>query len=446
MTAPAASRPEPSDRHTPHRPSARSALLGGAPVRSRPLPSVFDATGRLFGPEEREAVDEVLRSGTLTRWGGTAVTALERAWADRLGVRHAVAVSSGTAALQVALAALDLAPGREVVTTPVTDMGTVIAIVRAQLVPVFADVDPLTGMLTPETVRAAITEHTGAVLPVHLFGRLAPTAGIRAVTAEFGVPVVEDASQAHFSRDRDGFAGTGGAFGCFSLQQSKVISCGEGGILVTDDDELFERAALFQNKGWARERTGDRAYPVLGVNYRMPELSAAVALAQLRKADEIIARRRNSHAALVVALAGEPDVRVATERDGELASWWALCVQWPALLAEPGLGAGIAASLAADGTPFAPGYIGVSPLYLSDALRAVRPGEPPWSFHPRPPRHRPGDCPGAERFLRHSFTLNWNEGLTPDDARDVARAVARALPAARAQRDRGARGPEATPC
>lgn len=410
------------------------ALLGGEPVRTAPLPVAYNGSGKLFGHQEEEAVQAVLRRGTLTRWGGTAVDALERAWAERLGVPYALAVSSGTAALHVALAALDLAPGSEVITTPITDMGTIIAIVQANLVPVFADVAPETGMVTCETVEAAMTARTGAILPVHLFGRCADTAELRALADARGVYLVEDASQAHFSYDREGFAGTHGHVSCFSLQQSKVVSCGEGGIVVAEG-RFHERAELLQNKGWLRGRQGDRAYPVVGLNYRMPELSAAVALCQLGRATEIIARRRRSYAVVVEALKNEPGTVIATERPGERASWWALCVRWPELADEPELAAAVEKSLQADGVPFAPGYIGTSPLYLSAALqRRGAEGRHglPWTLHPEPPVYRPGDCPHAERFLRESFVLNWNEGITPDDAADIARALLRALPAARA--------------
>ncbi|MFJ9710149.1 DegT/DnrJ/EryC1/StrS family aminotransferase [Streptomyces sp. NPDC101234] len=410
------------------------ALLGGEPVRTTPLPVAYDGSGRIFGPEEEDAVRDVLRRGTLTRWGGTAVDDLERAWAERLGVPHALAVSSGTAALHVALAALDLAPGSEVVTTPVTDMGTVIAILQANLVPVFADVSPETGMLTCETVAAAMTARTGAILPVHLFGRCADTAALRQLADEHGVFLVEDASQAHFSFDREGYAGTHGHLSCFSLQQSKVVSCGEGGIVVAEG-RFHERAELIQNKGWLRGRQGNRAYPVVGLNYRMPELSAAVALCQLRRATEIIARRRRSYAVVVEALRDEPGPVITAERPGERASWWALCVRWPELADEPELAAAVEKSLRADGVPFSPGYIGTSPLYLSAALqRRGTEGRHglPWTLHPEPPVYRRGDCPHAERFLKESFVMNWNEGITPDDAADIARALARALPAARA--------------
>lgn len=401
-----------------------AVLCGDTPIRQTPPPAPYSGSGRWFGPEEEKAVIDVLRRGALTRWGGAAVDALEEDWAARLGVRHAVAVSSGTAAIQVALAALDLPPGAEVITSPVTDMGTVIGILGAGAVPVFADVDPETGMITAETVERVRTLSTKVILPVHLFGRCAPMASLRALADAHGLFLVEDASQAHFSQGAYGLAGVGGHLGCFSLQQSKVVSCGEGGIVVTDDSALHERAFLYQNKGWRRGATGDRAYPFIGANLRMPELSAAVALAQLSKAEAIISRRRETVAVVAEALADLGDVRVLTDRPGERSSWWALAVQWQALATDRDLTLARAVErvLHAEGVPFSLGYIGVRPLSDTAALR---------TWYDRSPHRRPGPLPGAEEFLRSTFSLIWSEAITPADARDVAAAVRRALPAAR---------------
>lgn len=398
------------------------------------LPVAYDHTGRLFGADELDELAEVVASGALTRWGGSKVDAFEREWASRLGVSHAVAVSSGSAALHVALAALDLEPGAEVITSPITDMGTIIGIVSAGLVPAFADVDPGTGHITPETVTACLGPRTAAVLPVHLFGRCADIGGLSTIARQHGLALVEDASQAHFATRAGTAAGTTGVFGCFSLQQSKVVSCGEGGVVVTSDPALAERAWLFQNKGWRRGESGNRAYPLMGMNYRMGELAAAVARAQLRRVDTILTRRRASHSVVADRLAELATVRVLGEQPDEQASWWSLAIQcdW---LPDVETGRRLEARLQAERLPFALGFIGTDPIYRADAvLNKATSGRTrvPWSLQGEDERtYAQLRCPGAEWFLRHTLTLNWNEGITVDDAERVAAGIERAVSAVR---------------
>ncbi|MFY1638111.1 DegT/DnrJ/EryC1/StrS family aminotransferase [Solwaraspora sp. WMMB335] len=407
---------------------------GGEPTDGWRLPVAYDRSGRIFGEAELTELAEVLAAGALTRWGGEKADAFEREWAARLGVPYAVAVSSGSAALHVALAVLDLPPGTEVITSPVTDMGTVIGIVCAGLVPVFADVDPATGLVTPETVAACLGPRTRAVLPVHLHGRCADAAGLARLADRHGLALVEDASQAHFARRAGVAAGTTGVFGCFSLQQSKVVSCGEGGVLVTADRQLAEQARIFQNKGWLRGESGAQAYPLLGVNYRMGELAAAVARAQLHRVETILQRRRASYAVVAGCLRDDPDVRVLGERPDEYASWWCLAIQcdW---LPDLATARRLMSALHAEGLPFALGGIGPDPIYRVEAIRGKRtPGGArlPWSLpgaadHDYDALHHPG----AQWFLTHTLTLNWNEGITVSDAERVADGIRRAVAAVR---------------
>src|SRR5207244_7570636 len=267
---------------------------------------------------------------------------------------------------------------------------------------VFADVAAGNGMLTAESIEARLSPRTGAVLPVHLFGPQAPLEEILALAQAHGLPVVEDASQAHFSRLDGRYAGTWGDLACFSLQQSKVVSCGEGGIVVAGDAALAERARVFQNKGWIRGAPGDRAYPFVGFNYRMPELSAAVALAQLAKADTIVERRRQSMEAFREILFGVDELYVQETRPGEEVSWWSACVVFRDLR-DVEHARRVELALRDVGFPFTLGYIGVSPLYMTDALQRRQ------SVDGTPRRYRAGDCPQAEWFLAHSLSTNWNE-------------------------------------
>jgi dTDP-4-amino-4,6-dideoxygalactose transaminase len=230
--------------------SIRLARDGGRPVRTDPLPSVLEASGRRFGDAEVKAVETVLRSGMLSATWGTEVPALEREFATLTGARHAVACSSGTAALHLAVAAVDPEPGDEIVTSPISDMGTVFPILMQNAVPVFADVDPVTGNLDPASVAAAITPRTRAVLAVHLFGKPAPVRELRELCDRHGIVLIEDCAQAYLAPVGDALAGRIGHLGCFSLQQTKHISAGDGGLVVTDDAALARRMRLFADKGW----------------------------------------------------------------------------------------------------------------------------------------------------------------------------------------------------
>ena len=345
------------------------------------------------------------------------------------GAKHAVAVSSGTAALHTALAALRIPRGPKSSPSPVTDIGTVIAIMQNNLVPVFADVDPETGMITPKSVLERITPRTAAVMPVHLFGRCTHGPALAAALAErHGIAMIEDASQAHFSTLDGRPAGTFGVVGCFSLQQTKVVSCGEGGILVTNDDGIATAAQLFQNKGWLRGQDSGRDYPVLGVNYRLSELSAAVALAQLGRAADNIERRRVTRDAAARGLQGIPGVQVAQPGPHERVSWWALACQFDDVRSKDEA-AFVEAALAAEGCPFLRGYIGGAPIYMHPAVRGRAIGSPPalpWSLRGDTEwRYEEEDCPGAMKFLTRSFVRLWCERMTGPDVAALVAATAK---------------------
>ena len=351
----------------------RLAIEGGEPVCRRKLPVPFNASGRHYGEAELHRLRAVLERGTLTRWGGATVDELEREWAALVGARNAIAVSSGTASLHTALACLQSRPGNEVVTSPITDIGTILAILHNHLVPVFADTDPRTGMITEETVGACLTPETVAIMPVHLFGRCTGVDALAQLACERRIALVEDSSQAQFSKLDGKCAGTFGDLGCFSLQQTKVVSCGEGGVVVTDDDDMAERARLFQNKGWARSDKSERSYPVLGLNYRLGELAAAVALGQLEAVEQNIAMRAASHRRAVDLMTGVRGVSVSLPGKNEEASWWALAVRFDrAETAE--ISEFVERALAQEGVRISTGLYRRAPDLLQS--RGRRPGAP----------------------------------------------------------------------
>jgi dTDP-4-amino-4,6-dideoxygalactose transaminase/predicted dehydrogenase len=294
----------------------RLAMDGGR----RALGAWFTGGPRI-GTAEATNLARVLVSRKMNCMEGTMVPALEQAAADLYGSPHAVASTSGTAAIHVALGALNLNPGDEVITTPVTDMGTIIPILAANCIPVFADVDPETGNLTAETIARRITPRTRAVILVHLLGYPADLDPICELLRGRGIPLIEDCAQAHYAEYRGKKVGTFGEFGCFSLQQSKQITCGDGGLTLVNREDLAIRAAMFVDKGWDRP-LGDRTYRFLGMNYRMTELQGAVALAQLRRLPGLVRARQDAADGLTRQLREIRGIQVPPQRDGVCPSWW----------------------------------------------------------------------------------------------------------------------------
>lgn len=251
-----------------------------------------------LGDEEEALVLEVLRSGMLAQ--GPMVEALETEFARRHGVRHAVAVNNGTTALVVALEALGIGPGDEVITTPFTFIATLNAIVQAGATARFADIGPDLN-IDPAAIKPLIGERTRALLPVHLYGYMADMSTIAPLAGDHGLAIVEDAAQAVGGAHHGQAAGSFGT-GCFSLYATKNICTGEGGVVTTDDDEVADRLRLLRNQGM-RERY---QYELAGHNYRLTDLAAAVGLPQLRRLDQISAVRAANAAVLSDGLAGIP--------------------------------------------------------------------------------------------------------------------------------------------
>jgi perosamine synthetase len=286
--------------------TATLAIHGGKPVRSTPLPPWPS-----YGEEEIQAAIAVLRSGKLARQSGSKVSQFEQAFAERFQVKHAIAVNSGTAAIHVALGALGIGPGDDVINTPHCFIGTATPVVHAGAVPVFADIDPRTFNMDPATIESRITPYTKAIIPVHLNGLPADMEAILEIARRRQLSVIEDAAQAHGAVYQGRLAGAMGDIGCFSFWEDKLITtAGEGGMVVTDDDELARRARKFHHHGEER-RDGDyyqveRLYlhDSLGYNYRMTEIQGAIGLVQLRRLDDYIALRRE-RAHQLTALLGQ---------------------------------------------------------------------------------------------------------------------------------------------
>lgn len=400
------------------------------PERRLTLPSDQDASGRTLGDEELAALATVIRSGTLTATRGAAVRELERCFATLLQVPHALACASGSAAVHTALAAINPEPGDEVITSPITDMGALTPILYQAAIPVFADVDAATGNVTAESVRARLSERTRAIIVTHLFGNPADLAGILAVAGSRGIPVIEDCAQAFLARTCGRLVGTGGVIGCFSLQQGKHITTGEGGLVVTADAALARRMRLFVNKGW-EYGAANPDHELLALNYRMTELQGAVALAQLAKLEASVRQRCAMADRLTRELADLAGVSAPVVHQGDHHTYWRYCLGIDDAVI-PGGARGVAAKLAAAGIASTPNYIR-KPAFECAVFRERRTfgaSQFPFSLaRPEALDYDPARFPGTYAALRRMLVLPWNERYTTAHVDHIAATIRRAAAA-----------------
>src|SRR2546426_2361164 len=246
----------------------------------------------ILGEDEFAAVKEVLASGMLAQ--GPKVKAFEDAFAADLGRKHGIAVANGTAALHIALLAHGITQGQEVLIPPLTFFATASTVLFCGARPVFVDIDRASYNMDPAKVVGAMTRKTAAIVPVHLYGQTAEMDPVLDAAAERGVPVIEDAAQAAGAEYHGKKAGKLGATACFSFYPTKNMTTGEGGMIVTDDDDVAAKSRLLRSHG---EASKDQ-HVALGYNYRMTEIAAAIGLVQLRKLDGWVKKRRENAARL----------------------------------------------------------------------------------------------------------------------------------------------------
>lgn len=392
------------------------------------LPSDQDATGRTFGPEELEHIAAVLKSGTLTCTKGNYTKNFEQLFARLLGSKHAHACSSGTAAVHCAIAAIDPEPGDEIITTSITDMGALAPIVYQGAIPVFCDVDPHTYNVTAKSIEARITPRTKAIIVTHLFGNPCEMNSIMALANKHNLPVIEDCAQSFLTSYGDRYVGTLGAIGCFSLQQGKHITTGEGGVCTTDDPELARRIYLFINKGWGYGDAKPDHY-FLAPNYRMSELQGACALGQLPKLEGVVEARVRTATALTSALTGVAGIETPRVTDGAVHTYWKYCLRVDDNLIEGGA-VGLGAALKDKGVTCAPRYI-QKPAFRCQVFRdQVTFGRSRWPFTLATPEavdYSEDRFPGTFNALQHVLVLPWNEKYTQEHVDYIAEAVKSAV-------------------
>ncbi len=361
----------------------------------------------VLGAREEELVLEVLRSGQLSL--GPRVPACEQAFAARLGVAHASAVSSGTAGLHLALRAVGVGDGDEVVTSPFSFIASANAVLFERARPVFADVDPRTLNLDPAAARAAVTDRTAALLPVHIFGHPADLPAFEA----FGLPIVEDACEALGAVHADGApVGGRGHPAAFGFYANKQLTTGEGGLVTTGDPAVKERVDSERNQGRAPDM-GWLDHDRLGFNYRLSDVACAIGLAQLERLDEMLAGRARVAARYREALAGLERERglelPCPDAGGDRRGWFVFVVQLPR-----------DARHGRDGTIRALRELGVQSKPYLPAIHL-------FSFYRERFGHRPGEFPVCEDVAARSVALPFFPEMTEGQVERVAEALRQVL-------------------
>lgn len=359
------------------------------------MAGTIPAAAPFFGDEERAAVDRVLRSGMVAQ--GPEVAAFEQEFAAIVGGRTCVAVNSGTSGLHLALIAMGVGPGDEVIVPSFSFAATANVVALVGATPVFADIEPDHFALDPAAVEAAITPRTAAIMPVHLYGHPADMARIGEIAARHGVAIIEDACQAHAAALHGTPVGAFGRTAVFSLYPTKNMTSGEGGMVVTDDADIARKLRLLRNQGMERRYENE----VVGFNMRMTDLHAAIGRVQLGRLAGWTAQRQANAAYLDAGIAGSGIV-VPPVADGATHVYHQYTVRVSEDVAAGGRDA-FAARLAERGV--------ASGVYY------------PVPIHRLPSFALTLDLPETERAAREALSLPVHPSLTENDLKTIVEAV-----------------------
>jgi perosamine synthetase len=389
-----------------------------APTGGRPAPPPGAAEGHAAGVEtiplarpvlgeaEQRAVVEVLRSGQLSL--GPRVGEFERRFAARVGAPHACAVSSGTAGLHLALRAVGVEEGDEVVTSPFSFVASANAALYERARPVFADIDPVTLNLDPDAAAAAVGERTRAVLPVHIFGYPADMPAFERLAERHGLGIVEDACEALGARHRDGVdVGGRGNPAAFGFYANKQLTTGEGGIVTVSDPALKERIDSERNQGRAPDM-GWLDHDRLGFNYRLSDIACALGIAQLERLEQMLSARARVAARYGEALEGIDGLELpCPDSEGDVRGWFVFVVQLPG-------------DVDRDETVRTLAAAGVQSKPYLPAIHLM-------SFYRERFGHREGEFPVCEEVAARSLALPFFPELSDGQIERVAGELRRAL-------------------
>lgn len=395
------------------------ALHGGAPVNPTPLPKY-----KSIGEEEKAAVMEIMDSGELSsfaaqpnddHYGGRYVMALEADYCSRFGVKHAVAVNSATSALHAAVAATGVGPGDEVIVPPYTMTASATAVLFTGAVPVFADIDDEIFCIDPKSVEQRITPRTRGIMAVNLYGHPAPLLELKALAEKHGLFLLEDNAQSPGATIAGRYAGTVGAAGIFSLNRHKTMQCGEGGVLITDDDMIATKARLVRNHGEVLVQAlgVEDIVNTVGLNYRMPNIEAAIARIQLSKLDKLTEPRVRLADRLRQGLSEIPGITPPVVRPDCTHVYYFFTMRYDSNVT--GLPRELfAKAVQAEGYPLTAGY--VKPIYLEPLYqKQICFGADGFPFNQIPHNERQsyerGICPVVERL--QDSDLMWTNIIYP---------------------------------
>lgn len=391
------------------KPSSKLAIHGGTPVLKRPLTPPY-----LIGKEEIAVATKVLKGGPLSDYigapgkyffGGRRARSLEAAFIKKFGVKHAVSFNSATTALHGAIVALGIGPGDEVIVPPYTMSATPMAVLMNGAVPIFADIDSETFCLDPKSVEKNITKRTKAIFVVNLFGQTADFGRLLSLAKKYKLKVIEDNAQAPGALWRGRPAGTIGDIGVFSFNVHKTIQAGEGGVLVTNNAHYALRAQMCRNHGENVAGVYPEAGLLVGSNYRMTELTAAIGNVQLLRLDFLTKRRRALVEYLTKCLKNIEGIMVPTVSKDNYHVYYV----FPLLIDEKRLGISrdkLVDAMTAEGYPMSKGYL--EPLYLLPIFQkkqAFNKTHFPFDYDGMKQDYSKGICPVAERLYEKKFTF-----------------------------------------
>ena len=391
--------------------NGKLALFGGDKAVTEPLQPYNS-----IGEEELHAVEEVLKTGVLSKYlgtwspdfyGGPKVQEFERHCREFFKVKHAVTVNSWTSGLTAAVGAVGIEPGDEVIVTPWTMCATATAILHWNAIPVFADIDPLTFCLDPASVEANITPYTKAIIAVDIFGQSADTDSLMSIAEKHGLKLITDTAQAPGSSYKGKMTGTSGHVGGFSLNYHKHIHTGEGGIIVTNDDDIANKLMLIRNHAEAvvGGMEFDDLSNMVGYNYRLGEIECAIGIEQLKKLPNLVRNRQRAAGKLTAFLNGLAGLRLPFLRDACTHAYY----MYPMVLDLGKLGitrARIIEALTAEGvTGLTAGYVNVHMLPMYQNKIAYGSKGFPWTSDicRRDVSYQKGICPVAEELHDHTY-------------------------------------------
>jgi 8-amino-3,8-dideoxy-alpha-D-manno-octulosonate transaminase len=404
------------------------AIHGGKPVRSVRFPPMLRGA-LVFGEEEMSHVDKVVAGKSPFRYYGPdlqgAVETFERTMAERLGVPYVLGVTSGTAALIVALKALGIGYGDKVIVPANTFTATAGAVVCANAVPVFVDADE-TLNLDPDDLERVMDDEVKAVIAVHINGSPCDMDRVTAFARKYGLAVIEDVAQSLGATYKGKYCGTIGDIGAFSFQMQKILTAGEGGAVVTNSPDLFERAVRYHDQGNFRDKGKYRItpkYSLIGQNYRMNEMTGAVLVEQWKKLDTIISNMRRHHRAIREAVTAElPGVRIRPSVDPEGDIGCVFAMLHPSKAAADAFVAAMNAE-----NVFCYKMYGGEPVYLQSIILHQQTTDKdnfPFNYpFKKPVVYGRGMCPRAEDILARTTLIPVSPVMSDEDAQDIVRAI-----------------------